>query len=191
MSNPPTTQPRFVTCRCQHCNNNVEFDAVNLSDGDTATIVCPHCQMDTIVFVPVSQQEPEKSPAAKKTSMLTTLPKIAREANWLQIFLTSRFERTIFTLIRLFALFWAALMALVLVLLTFNYISSFFGSKATTDTEGADTSNHGFIAKMVQSDFWQNLGIYLGAASVILTMLTFVSIVLLLLAIERNTRRKD
>jgi hypothetical protein len=52
--NEPTDQPapRFVTCRCQHCDAHIEFDATGLEEGDTATVNCPHCQMDTTLIVP-------------------------------------------------------------------------------------------------------------------------------------------
>jgi hypothetical protein len=35
-------------CRCQHCNQPLEFDSTD-AGGATA---CPHCQMETTVFIP-------------------------------------------------------------------------------------------------------------------------------------------
>jgi hypothetical protein len=185
MNDQPT--PRLVSLRCQHCDAHIEFDASGFQEGDTATVKCPDCLFDTMISVPVltPESQPEKKPSSQSLSRLSSL------ANWFQTPLTSRFERTVFAITRLFAMCWAVLMVLALALLTFNYISSFFESKAGANPGGADTGNHGFIAKLIQSDFWQNLGIYLAAASVILASLTVVSIVLLLLAIERNTRRKE
>jgi hypothetical protein len=52
MSNESDKQPRFVTCRCQHCDAHIEFDASGLEEGDTATVNCPHCQVETTLFIP-------------------------------------------------------------------------------------------------------------------------------------------
>jgi hypothetical protein len=51
MSNPPNEPPRFVTCRCQHCNDGIEFDASHA--GETAA--CPYCGQETKLFVPKVQ----------------------------------------------------------------------------------------------------------------------------------------
>lgn len=45
------TEPRFVTCPCQHCSGSIEFDASGLAQGETTNAECPHCQMETILFV--------------------------------------------------------------------------------------------------------------------------------------------
>jgi hypothetical protein len=44
--------PRYVTCHCQHCDGHIEFDANELGEDKNITAPCPHCQLETIVFVP-------------------------------------------------------------------------------------------------------------------------------------------
>jgi hypothetical protein len=43
---------RLVTCRCQICNGAIEFDANELQGMESATVDCPHCHMETIIFAP-------------------------------------------------------------------------------------------------------------------------------------------
>ena len=58
--------PRFVSCPCQHCSGKIEFDADKLDITGEAgsslpgqTIACPHCGLETILFIsPSSKQVP-------------------------------------------------------------------------------------------------------------------------------------
>ena len=100
--------------------------------------------------------------------------------------MTSRFERILFVVIRLFALFWAALMVLAFITATINYLRGFPDSNKQSD---ANTT--AFVDKIFQSKAWQHFGIYALAVFLILSVLTVISVVLLLLAIERNTRQKN
>jgi hypothetical protein len=43
--------PSLVTCPCQNCNGHIQFDPATLS-AENNTIACPHCGMETILFVP-------------------------------------------------------------------------------------------------------------------------------------------
>ena len=36
-------EPRFVVCRCGHCRNGIEFDAVQLAGRAVCRVPCPHC----------------------------------------------------------------------------------------------------------------------------------------------------
>lgn len=169
--NEPT--PKLVTCRCQHCDTHIEFDASGFDEGETASVNCPNCQMDTVIYVPVSP--PQNPPDTKPL-----------RSSFTRIFRLSNFERTVFTLIRMFALFWAALMVLALITATINYLRGF------PDRDKAPDPNQvSFWQNIFQSHAWQNFGIYALAVLLILFALTMVSFVLLLLAIERNTRNKD
>jgi hypothetical protein len=47
--------PRYVTCHCEYCNGGIEFDANDLKGVKTTTVECPHCHMETIIFVPKTQ----------------------------------------------------------------------------------------------------------------------------------------
>lgn len=46
-----TAETQFVKCRCQHCNEPIEFEA----DHAGETVTCPHCTLDTLLFIPAPQ----------------------------------------------------------------------------------------------------------------------------------------
>jgi TPR repeat protein len=46
------TVPNYVTCPCQHCGGNIEFDANQLDVTEIPTVPCPHCELQTTIFVP-------------------------------------------------------------------------------------------------------------------------------------------
>jgi hypothetical protein len=48
-ANSPT--PRYVTCGCQHCDGRIEFNANQLTE-ENSVIPCPHCGLETKLFVP-------------------------------------------------------------------------------------------------------------------------------------------
>lgn len=55
------TEAPTAKCNCQHCNGRIAFDPEQFTaQGATAagslgpTVTCPHCGMDTIVFLPHS-----------------------------------------------------------------------------------------------------------------------------------------
>ena len=49
-------QPRYVTCCCQHCDGNIEFDANELVE-ENSIVPCPHCGLETKIFIPTGQKE--------------------------------------------------------------------------------------------------------------------------------------
>ena len=49
------TELQFVTCPCQVYNGNIEFDPSDFESGETRTVECPHCKMETILFVPPAE----------------------------------------------------------------------------------------------------------------------------------------
>lgn len=59
--------PRYVTCRCQHCDGPIEFDADELGDEKSVAAACPHCQLETLIFEP-----PATSVGTSVTSNRTT-----------------------------------------------------------------------------------------------------------------------
>src|SRR5271165_6350808 len=74
-----------ASCRCQNCNQNIEFDASQFATDETRTVECPHCHLETTLFVrqrafppkepALMPQEPiEQAPVAKQTgtSLLDT-----------------------------------------------------------------------------------------------------------------------
>jgi hypothetical protein len=56
----------FVICRCQHCDGHIEFDASDFAKGETRTVECPHCKLETLIFVPVAPK-PSPVPPIQKT----------------------------------------------------------------------------------------------------------------------------
>jgi predicted RNA-binding Zn-ribbon protein involved in translation (DUF1610 family) len=44
--------PNYVTCSCRHCDGHIEFDAADFSKGEERPVECPHCHLETILFVP-------------------------------------------------------------------------------------------------------------------------------------------
>jgi hypothetical protein len=171
----------MVKCPCQHCSGKIEFDAGDFKQGETRLAECPHCHLETNLFIPNFQTTESSIPKPSIKFLARELVSAIFNATG-----TQRFERIIFTTIRLFALFWSSLMLLALGILTLNYIGSFFKSKVAT----GENSNS-VVSRIMASEQWQNFGIYLASASVLLTMLTFVSIVLVLISIERNTRKNE
>jgi hypothetical protein len=170
-----------VKAICQLCSGHIEFDAGDIAEGETRTIECPHCHMETLVLVRRPTNPPASQPKASVgfRDWIRAVPKPA----WLAFTSTTRFERIVFSLIRGFALFWAALMVLALLLVTFNYLRG-FPTSASSDTDSS------FASHLVESKAWQNFALYMAAVFVLLFMLTIISIVLLLLAIERNSRKE-
>jgi hypothetical protein len=60
----PGAQPRFVVCRCQYCDGNIEFDAELLVE-ENSIVPCPHCGLETKIFVPYPQTtRPPQMPAS-------------------------------------------------------------------------------------------------------------------------------
>jgi hypothetical protein len=51
MSDNESNLQHFATCRCQHCNKEIEFDASQLAEGETSNADCPHCGLETILSV--------------------------------------------------------------------------------------------------------------------------------------------
>jgi hypothetical protein len=54
-------QPKFVTCHCQHCSGNIEFDSSDFSFGETREVECPHCELTTLLFVKHAKSPPISS----------------------------------------------------------------------------------------------------------------------------------
>jgi uncharacterized membrane protein YeaQ/YmgE (transglycosylase-associated protein family) len=56
--------PIVATCPCQHCNGHIQFDPATLSKENNKT-TCPHCAMETILFVP-----PPRPPGTKTVKLV-------------------------------------------------------------------------------------------------------------------------
>jgi DNA-directed RNA polymerase subunit RPC12/RpoP len=51
LSIPPAEISQFVSCPCQHCNREFDFDASKLAE-DNNLVPCPYCGQETKLFVP-------------------------------------------------------------------------------------------------------------------------------------------
>jgi|SRR5665213_10488 len=52
----------YVTCRCQHCDTGIEFDATELVE-ENSIIPCPHCGVETKLFIPqTATSQPSAAP---------------------------------------------------------------------------------------------------------------------------------
>jgi hypothetical protein len=56
------TAPNYVACSCQHCSGKIEFDANQLDLAENTTVPCPHCGLETIIFVPEKKVPPISPP---------------------------------------------------------------------------------------------------------------------------------
>ncbi len=46
------TEDNYITCHCQRCDGNIEFNANDLENDELRVVDCPHCNSKTIIFVP-------------------------------------------------------------------------------------------------------------------------------------------
>ena len=46
---PPIIKPHLIVCACEHCSENIEFDANELGDRQSVSVPCPHCGIETIL----------------------------------------------------------------------------------------------------------------------------------------------
>ena len=60
-SNQPA--PRYIVCNCKHCDGHIEFDANEFAE-DNSIVPCPHCGLETKIFIPISQVEKEPTDLA-------------------------------------------------------------------------------------------------------------------------------
>jgi hypothetical protein len=48
------SEPNLIICRCRHCDVGIEFDVSQVGE----TVVCPHCEMEALLFVPSAGRKP-------------------------------------------------------------------------------------------------------------------------------------
>jgi hypothetical protein len=64
----------FAICPCRNCGGRIEFDATGFAKGEVRAVECPHCHLETDIFVPVAQKVP---PPGAPTSA-TCLPPVIK-----------------------------------------------------------------------------------------------------------------
>jgi len=45
----------LIACQCNHCDGYITFE----ERGEGTQVTCPHCGLDTILFIPVTNQPPQ------------------------------------------------------------------------------------------------------------------------------------
>ena len=50
--NPPSDNPNWVRCSCQHCAQEIVFDSTGFSEGETRGGNCPHCGLEIALCLP-------------------------------------------------------------------------------------------------------------------------------------------
>jgi hypothetical protein len=63
----------LVVCECQHCKNNLEFEASELSPGEVRVVECPHCFTLTRIYDPRTRVPPviQKAPTVLSARLLS------------------------------------------------------------------------------------------------------------------------
>jgi hypothetical protein len=54
----------LVTCRCRHCEENIQFDSSEFAE-EFSMIPCPHCGLDTRLYLPPEVLPPELATKAQ------------------------------------------------------------------------------------------------------------------------------
>ncbi len=61
-------EPRLIECTCDACSGKLEFEALN----DGTTVQCPHCGMETLLFIPSIFKAPIPAQAKHPSLIATT-----------------------------------------------------------------------------------------------------------------------
>jgi len=93
------SDPKEITCSCQHCNGHIKFDADLLKPSETKHVECPHCHLETIIHRPSVSTVPKvftnPSEGESGSSKTILLPKKTKSSK-IELFL---FELTRFPMI--------------------------------------------------------------------------------------------
>lgn len=75
----PANQSKFVVCRCQNCDGHIEFDGSDFQKGETRSVECPFCKLETKIFLPVRSND--LKPTQVTTSPLRPKPPAAKPSS--------------------------------------------------------------------------------------------------------------
>jgi len=69
----PKNEPHddYFKCSCQHCNGHIAFDAKSYKVGERNKAECPHCGMETVLFIPSANERitaPKQGTTTKSVS---------------------------------------------------------------------------------------------------------------------------
>jgi hypothetical protein len=74
----------YVTCRCQHCDTGIEFDATELVE-ENSIIPCPHCGVETKLFIPqTATLQPSTAPTLADSELEAFVDRFTTEKDFLK-----------------------------------------------------------------------------------------------------------
>jgi hypothetical protein len=74
----------YVTCRCQHCDTGIEFNAAELAE-ENSIISCPHCGLETKLFIPQTPlSQPSAAPTLADSELEAFVDRFTTETNFLK-----------------------------------------------------------------------------------------------------------
>jgi hypothetical protein len=119
------SQPNFVTCLCQNCSGHIKFDASQLRKGEIRRAECPHCHLETILYIPAAGKN---SPNPEQLK-------------------SSKSELTLFEFTRFVTLVGAALVFFALIITGFLVVKTLLPEKPET----IQTVNYETVAPVVET----------------------------------------
>jgi hypothetical protein len=164
-----------VKCPCRNCKALIEFDANQLGVSGHQTAKCPHCHQDTVLFVPEAVTRKGRPVLEPIERTQISIPNLAE------------FEQMIFWITRKFAVFWAGVVLLATGLFIIGFIIGLFSS----DKTAGGGSPQGMVLLIATHPKIAYCLEFFVVISFLLAILTCISTVLVLFAIERNTRQKS
>jgi hypothetical protein len=78
-------ESNLTVCRCRHCDGGIEFDARQVGE----TVACPHCELETLLFVPSADQKPPVIVSPSQLPSVTQPVWFGSEASTIEIRLSS------------------------------------------------------------------------------------------------------
>ncbi|HSY18069.1 MAG TPA: hypothetical protein VK815_07030 [Candidatus Acidoferrales bacterium] len=66
----PNDIPNYIKCSCRHCNGHIKIDANQLRPGETRQVECPHCHLETTVFLPLDDSKKDQPLKIQKSSKI-------------------------------------------------------------------------------------------------------------------------
>ena len=121
---PSDDKTNYMTCSCQHCSGHIKFDPSQLHKGETRTVECPHCHLETILFIPQTSQPSPK----------TEDKRIIRKEHTINENLgaTTKVELFVLRLTRIITLAGAALTIVALAVITLIFSVTFLPERPET-----------------------------------------------------------
>ena len=82
------TQSEFVTCLCNTCQGKIEFERASFDPSTPPVVSCPHCGLETHLYIPQSVKIPRlppPSPSPATSSLKDTIATPQPPIQWLAV----------------------------------------------------------------------------------------------------------